>query len=731
MWRFLYRNLRGYRAVVAVAVSMTFVQVGADILTAFPLKFILDKIVHHADPVVPVVGGLISRLDPLGTRNGLSDTEVHTQMGVVAFSTLMLLGLSLISALLSYVQVLIAARVGSSLSARLRTQLFEHLQHLSLDWHGRQRTGDLVQRITGNILDVEKLVTDGLVDLLAGVLTLVGILIVMVLLNWQFTVLCMVIVPALFLTVLRYTLAIKRANKVKAKAAGQVAEVATEDIGAITEVKAFTLEAREAAHFRRYSTRLWAASWRAGRLQAEFTPIVAVLIAISSATIISVGGWIASGHGHTFGLGPFLIADGTLTTGSLTIFLTYSKQLYQPMRNLSKLMNLASGAAAGAARIEEVLTQAPEVKDAPVAYTGPDRVRGDIVFRKVVFGYSEGQPVLTGIDLRVPPGRRVALVGLSGSGKTTLVKLIPRFYEIWDGAITVDGVDVRNYPLETLRRNVSLVLQDSVLFEGTIRENIALGRADATDEEIITAARLAHIHEQIAALPNGYASQVREQGKNFSSGQRQRLAIARAILRDAPILILDEPTANLDVEAEAEVMRAIDRLVVGRTVLMISHRLSTLGNVDEIVVLQQGRIVERGTYSSLKRAGGVFAGLLEEQSRYSAERLAQGRGRVVVAAPALARAVIDAPRLPVPPPPSLDHQLESILGDLRATLDDAFRPARGRGNGDGNGNGTGNGQAAARARRAPGRIAAEVADAFSGNGADDPPARVLRGPRQR
>jgi energy-coupling factor transporter ATP-binding protein EcfA2 len=280
------------------------------------------------------------------------------------------------------------------------------------------------------------------------------------------------------------------------------------------------------------------------------------------------------------------------------------------------------------------------------------------------------------------------------------------------------------------------VLQDSVLFEGTIRDNIALGRSDATDEEIITAARLAHIHEQITALPNGYASQVREQGKNFSSGQRQRLAIARAILRDAPILILDEPTANLDVEAEAEVMRAIDRLVVGRTVLMISHRLSTLGNVDEIVVLQRGRIVERGTYSTLKRAGGVFAGLLEEQGRYSAERLAQGRGRVVVAAPALARAVIDAPRRPVPPPPSPDDQLDSILGDLRATLDDAFNPGRARRNGHGNGNGDGNGRggdhAAARARRAPGRMAAEVADAFGGNGDDDPPASVLlRGRRRR
>ncbi|MGH7750613.1 MAG: ATP-binding cassette domain-containing protein, partial [Candidatus Dormibacteria bacterium] len=218
---------------------------------------------------------------------------------------------------------------------------------------------------------------------------------------------------------------------------------------------------------------------------------------------------------------------------------------------------------------------------------------------------------------------------------------------------------------------------------------IALGREDASDEEIITAARLAHIHEQITQLPNGYASQVREQGKNFSSGQRQRLAIARAILRDAPILILDEPTANLDVEAEAEVMRAIDRLVVGRTVLMISHRLSTLGNVDEIVVLQKGRIVERGTYSTLRRSGGVFAGLLEEQSRYSAERQAQGRGRVMVAAPALARAVVDAPRPPVPAPPSAVEQLDSILGDLRTTLDETYY--RGNGNGRRNGNGNRNG----------------------------------------
>jgi ABC-type multidrug transport system fused ATPase/permease subunit len=334
-----------------------------------------------------------------------------------------------------------------------------------------------------------------------------------------------------------------------------------------------------------------------------------VLIAVSSVTIISVGGWMASGHGHTFGIGPFFIADGTLTVGSLTIFLTYTKQLYQPMRNLSKLMNLTSTAGAAATRIDEVLDQRPEIKEATVAYTGPSRVRGDIVFRRVVFGYNQDQPVLTGIDLRVPSGRRVALVGLSGSGKTTLVKLIPRFYEIWGGTITVDGIDVRNYPLEALRQNVSLVLQDSVLFEGTIRDNIALGRDDATDEEIISAARLAHIHDQIAVLPDGYASQVREQGKNFSSGQRQRLAIARAILRDAPILILDEPTAALDSQSEQLVIEALERLMRGRTVVTVAHRLSTIRDVDRIFVFKDGVVAEQGTHDQLLALGGIYAEL--------------------------------------------------------------------------------------------------------------------------
>jgi ABC-type glutathione transport system ATPase component len=292
------------------------------------------------------------------------------------------------------------------------------------------------------------------------------------------------------------------------------------------------------------------------------------------------------------------------------------------MRDLSKLTNLASAAASGADRIQEVLDQAPEVadyqKNAP--YNGPQKLRGAITFENVAFGYTKEYFVLKGINLHIPAGRKVALVGLSGGGKTTLVKLIPRFYEIQQGSVKIDGYDNRMYPLGVLRQNVSMVLQDSVLFEGTIRENIAIGKPGASEQEITEAAKKAQMHETIIGLPDGYDTAVREQGKNFSGGQRQRLAIARAILRDAPILILDEPTASLDVEAEAEVMHALDTLIVGRTVLMISHRLSTLGNVEEIIVLKDGRIVEQGSYKDLKRRGGVFATLLEEQNRYNAER---------------------------------------------------------------------------------------------------------------
>lgn len=618
MIKFMFRNLRGYRFLIVVAVAMTFAQVGSDILLAFPLKFILDKIVNHHDPVIPFLDGVISFFDQFGNRNLLNANEVHTQVGVILFSVVMLVVLGTVSAVLSYIQLFLASNIAQNLTARLRKELFAHLERLSLDWHGKQKKGDLVQRITGDIANIEKLVTDGVVDLMAGILTIIGVIIVMLLTNWQFTVLSVVMVPALFVVVLSYTAGIKSASKKASKAAGQVANVATEDIGAITVLKAFTLEERESLRFTRYVGKNREAGLRAGGLQAQFTPLVGILVAIATAVIIGVGAYVAGGN--NFHLLFLTISAGSLTVGTLTVFLAYLSKFYQPMRDISKLTNLFTSASSGAERIQEVLDQAPEVVENTRPYYGPAKLRGEITYENVVFGYTKERPILKGINLHIAAGKKVALVGLSGGGKTTLVKLIPRFYEMQSGSLRLDGVDNRMYPLGLLRQNVSMVLQDSVLFEGTIRENIEIGRPGASDEDIISAAKKAQIHDTIINTLGGYDRELREQGKDLSGGQRQRMAIARAILRDAPILVLDEPTASLDVEAEAEVMHALDKLVVGRTVLMISHRLSTLGNVDEIIVLKDGRIVEQGSFKELKRKGGVFAALLEEQNRYNVDR---------------------------------------------------------------------------------------------------------------
>ncbi|MBV9232373.1 MAG: ABC transporter ATP-binding protein [Chloroflexi bacterium] len=619
MIRFLFRNLKGYRFLILIAIIMTILQVVADLLAPFPLKFIIDKVKDGVDPNVtyPFLDGLLSFFDKFDTPERLLELTPgeHSTFGIVLFAGVMLLTFSLLSALLTYFQMSIAAFVGQNLTLRLRQKLFDHLQHLSLEWHSKQKKGDLVQRVVGDIANIEKLVTDGLVDLLAGILTVLGVGIIMLLIDWRFTMLAILLIPALFLLILRYTVSIKKAAKGASKAAGLVANVASEDIGAITEIKAFTMEQREAQRFVVHTEKNRRAALRAGTLQAQFTPLVAILVALGTVFIITIGAYVSAIDDFAFWF--IHIIQGNLTIGTLVVFLTYLKMLYQPMRNLSKLANIATTAASGAERLQEVLDQAPEVDKKLAVHDERVHLRGDITYEDVFFGYTERQVVLKGINLHIPAGRKIALVGLSGSGKTTLVNLLLRFYDIERGSIKIDGTDIKDYTLATLRQNVSLVLQDSVLFEGTIRDNIEIGRLGASLEQVIDAAKKAHIHDTIMSMPLDYDTPVYEQGKNFSGGQRQRLAIARAILRDTPILILDEPTASLDVEAEAEVMHALSTLIVGRTVLMISHRLNILGSMDEILVLQQGQIVEHGSFKELLYCNGVFARMLAEQNRYS------------------------------------------------------------------------------------------------------------------
>ncbi len=647
LFKFLFRNLKGYRFLIVLAMLVTVAQVGSDLLAAMPLKFIPSKVNNPgSDPACtfPFLDPLLSFFDtpvldpslrPLGPNQPVgqpppapcpataSDVNSvlhprivqHSTIGVIVFSLIMLAVFGLLSALLVYIELFLATYIAQQLTARLRQDLFDHLQRISLDWHDKQKKGDLVQRVTGNIGDIEKLVTDGIVDLLAGLLTLIGVAVVMFFISPPYTALALIIAPVLMALVLGYTNGIKAAARRKAKAAGKIADVATEDINALTVIRAYTLERRENKRFGIHVGSHRAAGMRAGRLQAQFTPLISILVVFGTLVVVGIGGYVAAGNAFTFGF--INIGASAIDIGTLILFLTYLKMLYQPMRDLSKLTTLASNASSGAERIQEVFDQAPEVIDTVEPYRGPVKLKGDITFENVVFGYTKERDVLKGIDLHIPAGRKVALVGYSGSGKTTLVKLIPRFYELEHGSIKIDGTDVSHYPLEMLRQNISVVLQDSVLFEGSIRENLEIGQPGAPLEDLIDACIKANIHETIAKLPDGYETNVREQGNNFSAGQRQRLAIARAILRDTPILILDEPTANLDVEAESEVMHALNTLIVGRTVFTISHRLSTLGNVDEILVMQHGQIFERGTFKELKRRGGVFSSLLKEQNRYN------------------------------------------------------------------------------------------------------------------
>jgi ATP-binding cassette subfamily B protein len=617
LFRFLSRNLKGYRYLVLFAILVSFADVAVTILAAFPLKYIPAKIQDTTNPKNDpdaIWSGLVSFFDRLG---GHATTGVHSVLGVILFSAALLIAATILDAVLGYLDLFLAAFIGQTLTARLRKRLFEQIQRLSLDWHGKQKKGDVVQRVTGNVSDIEKFVTDGLVDLLTSILTILGVAAVMVANSPPYSLLSLVIVPPLALVVFSYTASIKAAAKKTAKATGEVADVAVEDVGAITVIKAFDLVERETDRFNKYADKTRKAGLRAGGLQAQFTPLVTSLVGIATAIIIGIGAFVAAGNTFSF---VVTIPANSINIGTVILFITLLSKFFQPMKDLSKLTNVMNAASAAAERIQDIFDQAPEVIETQVPYTGPQTLRGELTFEHVTFGYTPEKLILKGINLHIPAGRKVALVGLSGGGKTTLVKLIPRFYEVSGGSVKLDGRDAREYPLSLLRQNVSMVLQESVLFEGTLLENLKIGRPNATMDEVIKATQQAHIHDVIMSWPEGYGTLVRNQGKNFSGGQRQRLAIARALLSDAHILVLDEPTAALDVEAELEVMKALEELVVGRTVLMISHRLTTLGKVDEIIVLKEGLIVEQGSYKDLKqRPHGVFADLLGKQKQYDAD----------------------------------------------------------------------------------------------------------------
>jgi subfamily B ATP-binding cassette protein MsbA len=488
--------------------------------------------------------------------------------------------------------------IGQRFGFALRRNLFAHLQRLSLRFHDRQRTGDLTTRLTSDIQNVQDVVANGAIVLINNGVLLAGMMGLMLWLNACFALAALSVSPLLFATIFRYTHRIKVAARAARTSDGLLASVAQETLAAMRVVQGLAQEDQQNDRFAAQNANSMQAYLEGIRYQARVAPLVDFLAAAGLAVVM----W----YGATRAM------SGGLTTGDVVVFFAYVTNLYSPMKQLAKLSYAYNRASIGAERIGEVMRVRCEVIDSPKSPAAP-LFSGRIEFRNVHFEYDPGQPILRGINLQLEAGERVALVGHSGAGKSTLASLVPRLYDPTSGAVLIDGIDIRSVRLNSLREQISLVLQDSLLFRGTIRENIAFGRPEASDLEIKQAAVAANADQFISQLPEGYATIVAERGTTLSGGQKQRIAIARAIIRNAAILILDEPTSGLDVASERAVIEALERAAENRTTLMIAHRLSTVRFADRISVMEEGRIVEEGPPTDLLRRNSRYAQLFKSQ----------------------------------------------------------------------------------------------------------------------
>lgn len=549
--------------------------VGAQLLIPWIIRLLIDKLTTE-----PLTQGTL---------------DFVTRISVIALIVFIARGL------MQFVRSYAAHKAGWGVVSDARRMVYQHIQKLSLRFYEDKQTGQLMSRIINDTDLFERMIAHALPDVIVHGITLVGVIAILLSMNIQLTLLTLIPVPLIILALIGYSKLVRPAFKNRQQSIGELNAVLNDSLSGIREVKAFAREENELYKVDDKIQLVLHKNLRALKLMAIFNPIFDFAAGIGQLLVIFFGARMA--------------ISGTLSIADLVAFFLYLDSFYTPVRSLGNSMEAVQESLAGFERIADILTVSPEISSPDDPHIFAEAIHGNINFEKVQFNYNEDEPVLTDIDLHIPAGNTVALVGPTGVGKTTLVSLVPRFYDVVAGSVSIDGVDVRKIQLDQLHESISMVLQDVFLFHGTIRENILFGRPDATEEDVIRAAEIANASEFIDRMPHGYDTLIGERGVKLSGGQKQRLSIARAVLKDSPILILDEATSSVDTETEMLIQQALDRLIKGRTTIIIAHRLSTVRNADHIVALEGTGIVESGTHEELLTKKGLYYKLYTAQQQ--------------------------------------------------------------------------------------------------------------------
>jgi ABC-type multidrug transport system fused ATPase/permease subunit len=580
MFRFVIRIVKPYWKWLTIVFIAMILETLMSLANPWPLKLVLDNVLgSHPLPA---------------WLTGVQDWFGGGKIGVLTLAAIAVVLIAIIDAISSYIDSYYTTNVGQWVAHDLRRTVYDHLQRLSLSYYDKHETGSLISTITDDIDAVQDFASSSLLSILTDVLTVIGMLVIMFYLDFDFTLIALSVTPFLVIFLYRFKHVVKKASHEVGKKESEIMSVVEEELTSIRVVQAFARGDYEEERLEKKSLESIDAALRARKVKSLLSPFVEIVVAIGTALVV----WY----------GAKLVLAGHMTAGSLVVFLAYLGKLFKPIQDLAKMTNTIAQASVGLERIKNIL-DTDVVLAEPAQARPADNIKGEVDFENVSFGYDPNRIILKGVNFKITPGQMVGLVGATGGGKSTILSLIPRFYDPNSGSIKLDGQDIRNFTIKSIREQISYVLQDTQLFQASVADNIAYGRPGATRQEIETAAKLANAHEFILKMEKGYDSMVGERGMTMSGGQRQRIGIARAVIRNTPLIILDEPTSGLDAESENQVLEALERLVKGKTTFIIAHRLVTIRDADLILVLKDGSIAEKGTHEQLLALGGFYAEL--------------------------------------------------------------------------------------------------------------------------